>query len=72
MAAPPMLRFVSSPAHTATLAAWWGFAEADRVLLGVVVAVLAVLAVAYVLMRLSEESRARGSRKRRTAAVRHR
>ena len=65
MAAPPMLRFVSSPAHSATLAAWWGFAEADRVLLGVVVAVLAVLAVAYVLMRANE------SRKRRTAAVRH-
>jgi hypothetical protein len=66
VAAPPMLRFVSSPAHSATLAAWWGFAEADRVLLGVVVAVLAVLAVAYVLMRAHE------SRKRRTAAVRHR
>ena len=60
-----MLKLVSTPAHTQTLAAWWGFAEADRVLLGVVVAVLAVLAVAYVLMR------AREVRSRRLAAVRN-
>lgn len=60
-----MLRLVTGPAHTSILAAWWGFAEADRVILGVVVAVLAVMAVAYVLVR------ARQARGRRTAAVRH-
>jgi hypothetical protein len=60
-----MLRCVSSPTHSANLAAWWGFAEADRVILGVVVAVLAVLAVAYVLVRAQQ------ARSRRTAAVRH-
>ena len=60
-----MLRFVSSPVYSSTLAAWWGYAEADRVILGVVVAALAVLAVAYVLVRAQQ---ARG---RRAAAVRH-
>lgn len=49
-----MLRFVATSAHTQVLAAWWGFAEADRVILGLVVAVLALLAVAYVLMRANQ------------------
>ena len=49
-----MLRLVATPAHTQILATWWGFAEADRVILGLVVAVLAALAVAYVLVRASQ------------------
>lgn len=34
------------------MAAWWGFAEADRAVLGLVVAVLAALAVTYLVVRL--------------------
>jgi hypothetical protein len=38
---------------TGTLAAWWGFADADPTVVGVVVVALAALAVAYVVMRLT-------------------
>jgi hypothetical protein len=47
------------------VATWWGFAEADRGILGLVVAVLAVLALVYVLMRANQ------TRSRRAAAVKH-
>ena len=52
-----MLRFV--PAATDLMAAWWGFAEADRTVLGLVVAVLAAVAVAYVLVRIGRSRAAR-------------
>lgn len=44
-------------------AAWWGFAEADRMILGLIVIVLAALAAAYTLMRLV---RTRGGRRSTT------
>ena len=47
-----MLEGVSPVLLDRSLAAWWGFAEADRLVLGLVVAVLAALAVAYVVVRL--------------------
>lgn len=56
-----MLRQVSPSVHM-ELAAWWGVAEGDRVLVGLVVTVLAALAVAYLMMRLVQ------SRARRRAA----
>jgi hypothetical protein len=55
-----MLRSVPA---SALVAAWWGFAEADRAVLGLVVAVLGALAVAYLVIRLG---RGRGTRRRRT------
>ena len=61
-----MLRFVATLAHNQVLGAWWGFAEADRVLLGLVVVVLAVLAVAYLVVR------ATGARRAAATALRHR
>jgi hypothetical protein len=45
--------------ETGTLAAWWGFAEADPVVVGVVVAAIALLAVAFVAMRLTRGGRAK-------------
>jgi hypothetical protein len=42
---------------TEILAAWWGFAEADPVVVGVVVAAIACLAAGYVAMRLSRGRR---------------
>ena len=56
---------MATSAHTQVLAAWWGFAEADRVILGLVVAVLAVLAVAYLVVRAGQ------MRGRRAAALKH-
>ena len=47
-----MLRSVPAPAFERLVAAWWGVAEADRSVLGLVVVVLAVLAVAYLVVRL--------------------
>jgi hypothetical protein len=45
--------------ETGNLAAWWGFAEADPVAVGIVVAALACLAVAFVAMRLRRGGRAK-------------
>lgn len=47
-----MLKGVSPALLVRPLAAWWGFAEADRLVLGLVVAVLAALAVTYVVVRV--------------------
>ena len=49
---PHMLRSVPPAAQERLIAAWWGVAEADRSVLGLVVVVLAVLAVAYLVVRL--------------------
>ena len=40
-------------------ASWWGFIEADPLIVGVVVAAIAVLALGYVGMRLSRKGRAK-------------
>ncbi len=58
-----MLRSVPATALERLVAAWWGFAEADRAVLGLVVAVLGALAVAYLVIRLG---RGRATRRRRT------
>jgi hypothetical protein len=42
------------------LAAWWGLLEADPLLVGVVVAAIALFAAVYVVLRLRRGSR-RGS-----------
>jgi high-affinity Fe2+/Pb2+ permease len=47
--------------ETALLYAWWGYAEAEPTLVGILVAVIAVLAVVYVITRLV---RGRGPRAR--------
>jgi hypothetical protein len=47
--------------------AWWGFAEADRMILGLIVIVLAGLAAVYTFMRLL---RTRGGRRSGTAQAR--
>jgi hypothetical protein len=39
--------------------AWWGYAEADSTLVGVLVVAIALLAVVYVLMRLVRDRRPR-------------
>jgi hypothetical protein len=59
----PMLRSVPASALEGLVAAWWGFAEADRSVLGLVVVVLGALAVAYLVIR---RGRGRGTRRRRT------
>ncbi len=48
------------------VAAWWGFAEADRSVLGLVVAVLVALALTYLLVRLGKARAGRQARRRRT------
>jgi len=56
-----MLGYVPSVSfESAAAASWWGFAEADRLLLGVIVIVLAALAVAYTFMRLLRTRGGRG------------
>jgi hypothetical protein len=37
---------------TVLVSSWWGFAAADRTVVGIVVAAVGALAVAYVLLRL--------------------
>ena len=59
-----MLRSVPAPAFERLVAAWWGVAEADRSVLGLVVAVLAALAVTYVVVRVGK---ARAGRQGRAA-----
>lgn len=58
-----MLRSVPATAAERLMAVWGGLVEADRSILGLVVAVLAALAVAYLVMRLG---RGRAGRRRRT------
>lgn len=65
MPVPPMLKNVSSVSSGWLLGSWWGFAEADRVVLGVMVVVLAALAAVYTVMRIL---RTRGESDRRRAA----
>jgi len=60
---PDSAHMLRSVPASALVAAWWGFAEADRAVLGLVVAVLGALAVAYLVIRLG---RGRGTRRRRT------
>jgi flagellar biogenesis protein FliO len=55
-----MLELVPSVSFERVAASWWGFAEADRMLLGLIVIVLAALAAVYTLMRLL---RTRGERR---------
>jgi hypothetical protein len=63
----PMLRSVPATAFERLVAAWWGFAEADRSILGLVVAVLAALAVTYLVVRLrSRAGRHERASRRRT------
>ena len=47
------------------MAAWWGFAEADRSVLGLVVAVLVALALTYFLVRLGKARAGRQQARRR-------
>ncbi len=65
MPVPPMLKVVSSVSSSWLMGSWWGFAEADRVVLGLMVVVLAALAVVYTVMRIL---RTRGEADRRRAA----
>jgi hypothetical protein len=53
------------PSVSLEMGAWWGFAEADRAILGLIVIVLAGLAAVYTLMRLL---RTRGGRRSGGAA----
>jgi len=55
-----MLKLVPSVSFDMVVGAWWGFAEADRMLLGVFVIVLAALAAVYTFMRVL---RTRGGRR---------
>ncbi|HWM86273.1 MAG TPA: hypothetical protein VNO33_10560 [Kofleriaceae bacterium] len=56
-----MLNIVSSVSLEHVVAVtWWGFAEADRMILGLIVIVLAALAAVYTFMRLL---RTRGGRR---------
>jgi hypothetical protein len=61
-----MLKLVPSVSFERVVGAWWGFAEADRVLLGLIVIVLAALAAVYTFMRLF---RTRGGRRSGGAAT---
>jgi hypothetical protein len=60
-----MLRSVPATALERLLAAWGGVAEADRAVLGLVVAVLAALAATYVAIRLGRTRAGRQPRARR-------
>lgn len=60
-----MLKLVSSVSFGWLVGSWWGFAEADRVVLGLMVVVLAALAAVYTVLRLF---RTRGDSDRRRAA----
>jgi hypothetical protein len=53
-----------------SLAAWWGFAEGDQMILGLVVSVLGALALTYVLVRVSRGRTARRAGARGRAARR--
>lgn len=44
-----------------TLGSWWGYAEADATIVGVLVAAVVALAVAYVAMRVVRSRRPAGS-----------
>ncbi len=41
----------------ATLASWWGYAEADPTLVAILVGAVAVLAVSYVVVRVTRQRR---------------
>ena len=41
------------------LGTWWGYAEADRTLVGVLIAVLVIAAIGFVLWRSLEHRRTR-------------
>lgn len=45
-----------------SIATWWGFAEGDRTIVGVVVVAIAVLAAAFVISRLLRGNGRRGTR----------
>ena len=59
-----MLRSVPATGFERLVAAWGGIAEADRSVLGLVVAIFAALALTYVVVRLRK---ARAGREERTA-----
>jgi hypothetical protein len=56
-----MLRSVLARALEGSLATWWGFAEADRTLLGLVVAVLVLLSLVYLATRMRHKAAARSA-----------
>jgi hypothetical protein len=58
-----MLKLVPSVSFESAAASWWGFAEADRMVLGVIVIVLAALAAAYTIMRLLRTRGGHGGRR---------
>ncbi len=60
-----MLKLVPSVSFEEVVGVAWGFAEADRVLLGLIVIVLAASAAVYTFMRLlrTREGRRSGSAK---------
>ena len=70
MPVPPMLKPVSSVSCGLLVGSWWGFAEADRVVLGVMVVVLAALAAVYTVMRILR-TRGESDRKRAAGGVAH-
>lgn len=70
MPVPPMLKVVSSVSSGWLVGSWWGFAEADRIVLGVMVVVLAALAAVYTVMRLVR-TRADSARSRAAGGVVH-
>ena len=70
MPVPPMLKLVSSVSSGWLVGSWWGFAEADRVVLGLMVIVLAALAAVYTVMRLLR-TRADAARSRAAGGVAH-
>jgi membrane protein DedA with SNARE-associated domain len=65
-----MLKHVSSVSSGWLMGSWWGFAEADRVVLGVMVVVLAALAAVYTVMRILR-TRGESDRKRAAGGVAH-
>lgn len=56
-----MLRYVGLVARETEglAAAWWGFVEADPLIVGVVVAAIAILALGFLARRLSRKGRAK-------------
>jgi hypothetical protein len=60
-----MLELVPSVSFESVAGALWGYAEADRLILGLIVTVLAALAAVYTLTRLL---RTRGGRRSASSA----
>lgn len=65
-----MLKNVSSVSSGWLMGSWWGFAEADRVVLGVMVVLLAALAAVYTAMGILR-TRGESGRGRATDGAAH-